>query len=41
MYDKTLKVVSHEGAKGPKLPPRQTNYHPGYVRNAVGGIYSA
>lgn len=27
-YNATLRVIEHEGARSPKLPPRQTQKHP-------------
>ncbi|KAG2496839.1 hypothetical protein HYH03_005244 [Edaphochlamys debaryana] len=40
-YDATLRNVVHEGARQPKLPPRQTQKHPGYIRNESGGFFTS
>lgn len=40
-YDNTLKVVEHEAGKMPRLPPKQTNKHKGFIRNALGGFFTS
>ncbi|GLC52519.1 hypothetical protein PLESTB_000638700 [Pleodorina starrii] len=40
-YDATLRTVTHEGSRTPKLPPRQTQKHPGYIRNESGGFFTS
>jgi len=40
-YQSTLRVVQHEGSRGPHLPPKQTQKHPGFIRNELGGTFTA
>ncbi|PNH05703.1 hypothetical protein TSOC_008005 [Tetrabaena socialis] len=40
-YEETLRNVVHEGSRMPKLPPRQTQKHPGYIRNESGGFFTS
>lgn len=40
-YEATLRAVQHEGGRAPKLPPRQTQKHPGYIRNESGGFFTS
>ncbi|PNW83899.1 hypothetical protein CHLRE_04g216203v5 [Chlamydomonas reinhardtii] len=40
-YEATLRNVIHDGARQPKLPPRQTQKHPGYIRNESGGFFTS
>ncbi|MEW5300610.1 MAG: hypothetical protein WDW36_003528 [Sanguina aurantia] len=40
-YHATLRVVKHEGNRGPKLAPRVTQKHVGYTRNDLGSPYTA
>lgn len=41
LYQETLRCVNHEGSKQPKLPPRVTQKHPGYIRNESGGVFTS
>eukprot|EP00197_Chlamydomonas_leiostraca_P002390 CAMPEP_0202859212 /NCGR_PEP_ID=MMETSP1391-20130828/1430_1 /ASSEMBLY_ACC=CAM_ASM_000867 /TAXON_ID=1034604 /ORGANISM="Chlamydomonas leiostraca, Strain SAG 11-49" /LENGTH=89 /DNA_ID=CAMNT_0049538229 /DNA_START=119 /DNA_END=388 /DNA_ORIENTATION=+ len=40
-YQATMRVVAHDGSRAPKLPPRTTRKHPGYIRNESGGLFTS
>lgn len=40
-YEATMRTVVHDGARAPKLPPRTTRKHPGYIRNETGGLFTS
>ena len=40
-YEATLRVVGQSGSRGPRLPPRVTQKHPGYTRNESGGLFTS
>ncbi|KAJ9522799.1 hypothetical protein QJQ45_019787, partial [Haematococcus lacustris] len=40
-YQSTLRVVTVEGDRAPRLPPRVTQKPPGYIRNESGGLFTS
>ncbi|KAF5832670.1 flagellar associated protein [Dunaliella salina] len=40
-YQATMRTVVHEGNRGPRLPPRVTQKHTGYIRNESGGAFTS
>jgi hypothetical protein len=40
-YGATLQVVSHEGARAPRLGSATTRKPPGYIRNERGGFFTS
>lgn len=40
-YEATMRTVLHEGGRPPRLPPRVTQKHVGYIRNESGGFFTS
>mmetsp|Transcript_30275 Transcript_30275/g.55306 ORF Transcript_30275/g.55306 Transcript_30275/m.55306 type:complete len:88 (-) Transcript_30275:300-563(-) len=40
-FKDTLRIVSHDGSRSPKVAPKTTQKHPGYIRNESGGYFTS